>query len=205
MFVLLVFMKSAYFDRNHNYNYMKAYTIFLPFLLIFWFQTTEFLALRRAGKGWAMWIHYLVPVLILGNGMAFISQYLKESRVVTRDMFALHQHNRSKNNEFNEYVFITQKSRIDEFMLVPLIPFHWLNQGENKELRPHLNKRVVLLVRKEDLASPSILNRYRGDILHENPSFVMIRTPFQLKELYDPRRNQYDWKLSVKTYQDLFG
>ena len=204
-FVFLVFMKSSYFDRNHNYNYMKAYTILLPFLLIFWFQITEFFSLRRVGKGLATLIHYLVPALIVCNGMAFISQYLKESRVVTRDMFGLYEHNKSNKNEFNEYVFITQKGRIEEFMLTPLIPFHWLNQGEGKEVKPHLNKRVVFLIRKEDLASPSILNAYREDIIHEDSSFVMIRTPFELKELYDPQGNKYDWKLAIKAYKDLFG
>ena len=207
IFVLIIFIKVFFIDHIINYDYMKAYTIFLPLLFIMCISALDFASRRAAAPlfrwFWDMAKFALVCAVII-SGIQYIKQYDNESRTVTPDMFGMYEFNKNNHDIFDSYVFITNKGTIDEFILAPLIPFRWLNQGADKNPRPDLMKKVALLIRKKDYTNQSVFNQYRGQVIYENPSFLVIDTGQRLKASYDPAHNRCNAEYYMKEYKGLF-
>jgi len=205
VFVFLIFIKAYYLDHANNYTYMKAYTILLPLLLILCYKAIDFQSNTATSilSYVASSIKYVMLLVIILNGVLYIHQYSHQSKIVTSDMFKLYEYNKDNKNIFDSYVLITNKGEMDEFMIVPLIPFHWLNQGIYKNPKPHLDKKVALFVRKIDSIHESVINKYRDRIVYENASFVIIDTNKYLKESYDQASNKSNSEYYTNQYKDL--
>ncbi|MDA8170383.1 MAG: hypothetical protein M0Z48_00950 [Nitrospiraceae bacterium] len=202
-FVLIIFFKVFFIDHINNYDYMKAYTIFIPLLAVLILAAFDHFSGSSARKLWDLGKIILV-VAIIFSGVQYINQYDRESRTVTKDMFNLYEYNKKNDNILDSYAFITNKGTMDEFMIIPLIPFRWLNQGADKNPRPDIMKKVALLIQKKDFADPSIFNRYRRHVVYENSSILIINTGKLLEESYDSKSNKCDLQYYKKGYGELF-
>lgn len=207
VFILLIFTKNRYIENIHNYQYMKAYTIFLPVIFAFVFTAITF-SLKAESKflrNLIRLIRFVFIFLIMVNGISYINKYTKERGYVTRDMFDLAD-SKDKLN-LNSYVLITHKLRMDEFMLTPLIPMNWVNlnfAGIFPNVKTHLDKTVAILINKKDVKrGDCIVESYPENIMFENPSFIIIDTKRLLRESYDEKIDKCDNSYYLKYFEGI--
>lgn len=207
VFILLIFIKNRYIEKIHNYQYMKAYTIFLPVIFAFVFASVSF-SLKVESKFIRNLIRLICGVFIffvIANGVSYIYKYTKERGYITGDMFELA--NSKEKLNLNSYVFVTHKLRMDEFMLTPLIPMNWINlnfSGTTPNVKAYLDKTVAILIKKKDVkCSNCIVDKYTNNIVYENPSFIIIDTKRLLRESYDEKTDKCDHSYYLKYFDGL--
>ncbi|OGW12017.1 MAG: hypothetical protein A2W77_00760 [Nitrospinae bacterium RIFCSPLOWO2_12_39_16] len=206
-FISLIFIKNSYVEHIHNYQYMKAYTIFLPLIFVLVFASLSFCSRSKSRliEYMVKSARYMMILLIMASGLFYINKYKQERGYVTRDMFDLATLNQKV--DINSYALITHRLRMDEYMLAPIIPLNWLNlnfSGNIPNIKPHLNKQVAILLKKEDLkCSVCIVKKYSDFIAYENPSFIIIDTKRLLKESYDEKLDKCDLSYYLKYFGGL--
>ena len=207
MFVLMVFVKNKYIEHIHNYQYMKAYTIFLPVLFGLFVR-----AIHYSTKARSQLLQYVVKtsavavlVMISITGVLYIKKYTHERRLVSQDMFALSTFDKEAN--LNSYAVITNNVGMDEYMLAPIIPLNWLNPNSTRTspfVGPHLNKKVIYIVNKKYLPHGSSDMRNDNEyVMYENPSYIIYDTRESVGTLCDSKSNNCDLQVILKKFQTL--
>jgi hypothetical protein len=206
LFVLAVFLETRYISGIHNYMYTKAFTMLLPFLLVTALGAIGFFIKTggRLMKRMATYLMYFAFISIALSGLFFIQEYGRSGRIVTKEMLDLYRYNVNNDNLFDSYAFLTNRADVTEFMLIPLVPLRWLNQGIKKNVVPHLDKTVAVFVRKDVLRDSSTIENHRKDIIYENPSFAVLSTGQKLAAFYNPATGTCDVSLFLGKYKDLF-
>ncbi len=227
VFVLVSFLETRYVSMTFNYIYTKAFTILLPFLLAITFGAVSFFmkSRNRAIRTLSAGLMYFAFSSIALNGFLFIQQYCETGKIVTRDMFNLHEYNVANGNVFDSYAFITNKANtvelaasraditefaasradITEFMLIPLLPMRWLNQGPiKKNIVPHLDRTVAVIIRKDTLHDKSAVENHRKDIIYENSSFAFLNTRKKVAAFCNPASGTCDVSVYAGEHRDLF-
>ncbi len=181
--ILLEYVKSRYVDDILNYPFMKLYTAFLPLVCI-----VAFVAIYRFGNQFGRrgrWFAYATALTVIITGGTYIEQYLRESGVVTPEMFALY--NGGNERRFDDFALITRDSSIHENMFVPILSMHWLDQSDTQKLLARdLDRKIVLVLSDRGMTCRRCLTTYfAGDIVYEDSSSVFINTRLPVRLFCD--------------------
>jgi hypothetical protein len=181
--ILVEYVKSRYVDDILNYPFMKLYTAFLPLVCV-----VAFVAIYRFGNQFGRkgrWLGYTATLVAIITGGTYIMQYVRESGVVTPEMFALY--NGGNERRFDDYALITRDSSIHENMFVPILSMHWLDQSDTQKLLARdLDKKIVLVLSDRGMTCRLCLTTYfAGDVIYEDSSSVFINTQLPVRLFCD--------------------
>lgn len=221
--VFAEYLKSRYFDSILNYPFMKAYTMFVPLLVIL-----ALVAIYRFAREqqFALGLGAVATSLtMIGMGLTYIAHYTEQRQYVTADMFALYTPNSAR--RFDRFALLTNHQDIRQYMYAPLISMHWIDEsGVQKYFLPDFERTIVTILRQEDMpCRQCVASYFAGHIVYEDATQVMIDTGLKVKQLcakevgdqgigslnYDPqaswRKNVFDYNGAyVKSYRQCdFG
>ncbi len=192
-FVAAILVKTRFIDGGHNYQYMKAYTnLAVPLFSI------VALALENAVGGAGPLVRVLrlaqplLLTLVLASGLGFILQFNRESTFLSNDEIAHYTVLNEKLGLDHWTMFVNSDhiatgGPLDEYLLATTIPMHWLAEGGHfKNLAPHLEDRVLVLLNQRDLECPKcVLAEHAGNILFADNRFIFLDTGKRLRDGLD--------------------
>lgn len=182
-FIVLVFYKTFYIEETHNYQYMKTYTIFAPFLVILLFLSIDFIFSKFQNLKIPLNIvKYSMFLIIIMNGLMYIETYNRTGNYVTKNMYNLE--NLNKSAHFDTYALIVEKN-IKTQMLIPFFDFNWI-QGENKDyLKPYADKKICLIKNSKKLdCTECYIKENLKNIIYMDSDFIFVNTGKTIKETY---------------------
>lgn len=202
--IWLIYLKTRVFENIHNYQYMKTYTTFLPIVFVLAFIAIDFVSKLTDGKKKTIIVSlkYVFIFAVIFSGLSYIKQYNAEAGYVTKDMYSLNK--LSKEIDMNSYAIVINKNGIKEHMLLPLMPFNWLNYSEEQFVKPVLSKTVLIFVDRTRLTCQECLpQKYSADILYSNPTYILIDTKMPISAGY--KNGKFNWRYFVEKYGFKFG
>ncbi len=181
--ILAEYVKSRYVDDILNYPYMKMYSAFIPLVSIVGFVAL-YRFCRQFGRN-ARWIPYAAASAVVLVGSGYITRFLAQSQVVTPEMFALYSS--GKDRRFDDFAFLTNDSSIQQFMYVPLLSMHWLDQPTTQKfLAPILDKKVLLVVWNRNTPCRQCMATYfAGNVVYEDSSVMFIDSELPVRTFCD--------------------
>lgn len=211
--VLIIYFRLSS-QHQHNYSYMKMYTILLPFIFAFClsslnqiYRRTKILLLKNIVNS----ITYLFLFIIIFTGSAYLSEYKNTEKYITKDMFQLYDY--YKNHQLDDSILLPKErgkyqlnrmaDRLDEGMLIPLLPINTIDQWVLSGV--HINndnasKKVLLLVDKKDFACPLVNLNQNTETLYENNSYLILDTKEQLQDALVGKED----KINLNVYWSLY-
>ena len=190
LFPLIIFVKTFLFESILNYQYMKSYTMFLPFLTLWTFVFILNLTPRDSfGRQFKACFLACMFGLVLLNGLSYLYNGTKV-RYLAQESF--HESIQALDKLRDHAIWARQS---DGFMInrpflfgASRTGFIWLNKGAVRLVGHHGNDRIaVLLFRdqpnslKRELLAPS------GQMLFENDLLEIIDTTLHVKDVTDNR------------------
>jgi hypothetical protein len=190
VFVVLVFLVTGFLDRT-NYQYYKAYTMFLPIMFLLVYAAIFFL-IKIIKSRWKYVLYGIVAVCIgitVYNGISYIKKYNRESSYVTEEMFALKKSSEPLSNYVLMMPFASDYSQyINWSQLAATEKLYWYNfyftQIYKKQLikELYLDMPVAIIFSSDELKQFSTDNQ---DIVYAGREFQVIKTPYKLRDRLD--------------------
>jgi hypothetical protein len=184
-----VLVKNLFVDQGTNYQYMKSYTLWLPPLsLLLTLSLWRLRHVQAIGPARARLISLTGLAMIAAVGLRYHWTLYHEADVIG----PTHYEVRDADAEchFDQYVFLTMpvgtpQSNVLRHMMVPLMPFNWLNEGNvRKNFIPHAEKRVALFFNKPVASDVKAAVARRPDrVIFENGVFLFYDTGLRLQDV----------------------
>ena len=192
LIILTIFVKTFFISPTINYQYYKSYTFLMPWIYFLFFASMEhsYYSICSNKHLRCFITSHIFSIVIVtlcvfsfATGLRYVEKYRFESEYVTKDMMDLRV--LSSKIDINNYVVVTGKSRIAEYMLTPLFSFNWANQSQDKYLLLSLSKKVLILLNKNDIRCPQcFIADNSKDILYENGSYIFINSGQPLSDFF---------------------
>jgi hypothetical protein len=191
IFILFIFLKSGFLDKTINYQYYKAYTMFLPVIFVFVYAAVFYL-IRITGSHWRYALYGIVALSIgitAFSGVSYIQKYYKESNYFTEEYSLF-----TKQSEIiSTYVLmIPFGSEHPQYLswsqMAATIKMNWCNfyfsQAYNKQLikEPYLDMPVAIVFFDDDLKQ---FSSDTEDIIYSGSEFQVVKTAYKLKDGLD--------------------
>ncbi len=188
VFVVLIFLKTGFLDKNNNYQYYKAYTVFLPVIFLFVYASI-FCLFRTINSRWKYAL-YAIVTLSIGvaafNGASYIKKYEAESSYFSEEMFYLQRHN----EVFSNNVLMTPygSNYFHTVQMASVVKMNFYNFsfeiGYQKPLMitPYLEMPVAIILYYNDQKQTTIDS---DDVIYSGNEFQVLKTPYRLKDRLD--------------------
>lgn len=180
LFVLLMFAKVHFLDEANNYQYMKAYTLAAPLVVLTLAAAACFFA-RLAHGNAAVAVRFIGLAALLvatATGVRYWNHFQKTSDRITGSWYALGD--ASNRGVFRKASVVVYASPLRDLALAPLVDFRWLNREigtTGVRLGPHRNKEVLFIVDKDHIAcAPCIARRHPRRVVFDNAQFLVVTT-----------------------------
>ncbi len=186
LFPLIVFIKTFIFESIHNYQYMKSYTMFLPFLTLWTFVLLLNLTPRNSfGRQLKACFLACMFGLVLLNGLSYLYNATKD-RYLAQESF--HESIQALDKLRGHAIWVHRADNRTFLFGADRTDFIWLNRDFARLVGHHGNDRIAVLIfrdqpnsLKRELLAPS------GQILFENDLLKIIDTPLHVKDFADDR------------------
>lgn len=187
--VALVFAKSFFWDRIHNYNFMKTYTMLLLPLLALHAWTFTTACESAAGKWIGSWggnlvrrLPLLLPAWIALIGIHYLHSYQNESVTLpfgARALAAPAIRERIQNSGLVLYGGGSFENLLmSGYADLPLLNLAWADPY----LPPHEGKKILLLALKRNLLHPQGFAARNGwTVVFENNDVLLLDTGERLQ------------------------
>jgi hypothetical protein len=184
-----VLFKNLFLDTGTNYQYMKAYTLWLPSLsLLLVLSLWNLQRLRSVGRAKALVITIAASAMIGTIGLRYQYTLYREAAVIGPAQYQVRA--ADMHCGFEQYVFLTMpvdshQAAVMRYMMVPLMRFNWLNEGNvRKNFTRHADKKVALFFNKPlSPALTTVIDRRHDRVIFENSVFLFFDTGLRLQEV----------------------
>jgi hypothetical protein len=206
VFILFIFLKTGFLDNTINYQYYKAYTLFLPIVFLFVYAAIFYL-IRITNSRWKYALYGIVAAgigITLYSGISYIKNFDKESTYVTEEMFAFKNNSESLSNyvlmmplasEYSQYAHWSQLAATEK---INWCNFYFSQTYKTQLIKgPYLNTPVAIIFSSDDLNKFSINSR---DIVYSGQEFEIVKTPYKLGDRLDEHGT-----IDVNNYFDFGG
>jgi hypothetical protein len=192
VFFLFIFVKTGFLDKTNNYQYYKAYSMFLPMIFLFVYAAI-FHLIKIDNSRWKYAL-YGVVALCLGltvyTGVSYIKTYDRESSYVTEEDFLFAKQSESLSNYVLMTPYGTNYFRTTQIASVNKMNFYNFSfeVGYQKPLikTPYLEMPVAIILYYNDLKQTSVNG---DDVIYSNKEFEIVKTPYRLKDRLDENGN----------------
>jgi hypothetical protein len=191
VFILFIFLKTGFLDNTINYQYYKAYTMFLPIVFLFVYAAIFYL-IRTTNSSWKYALYVIVAAgigMTLYSGISYIKTYDRESTYVTEEMFAFNKASESLSNyvlmmplasEYSQYVHWSQLAATEK---MNWCNFYFSQTYKTQLIKgPYLDAPVAIIFSSDDLDKFSINSR---DVIYSGQEFEIVKTPYKLGDRLD--------------------
>ncbi len=182
LFIFLIFLKTMYFEKTFNYQYMKVYTMCLPFVFGL---STAVLYFRIFPKNkYSQFFKVFLLLAVMFNGIAYLNQYMEQGSYITKSMIDLHQKNVTDALD-DGVVYTLNTAGLSSNMMAAVIPMNWLNYSFAPQQGPqYFGKTVYLIYDKTQVPCGNcIIARNPNGILYENPQYIIVNTHRHLEQV----------------------
>ena len=207
IFPLTVFIKTFFFERIHNYQYMKSYTMFLPFLAPFIFLCAINLIPKTLfAKRLKACLLATMFGLVLFNGSTYLHKAINDRYLATESFYQALQ----ALNGMDGYAVWVHHPEIKTFLFGGTENFLWLNRNTIRSVKTHRNEKIALLFYKDQPNAPKLrFNAPPPHDLFENDLVKIIDTSRHVKDFLDDQSLYVDMKHLTTFFdsymEDLFG
>jgi hypothetical protein len=191
VFILFIFFKTGFLDNTINYQYYKAYTMFLPiiFLLVY---AAIFYLIKITNSRWRYGLYGIAAgciCLTIYSGVSYIKTFDKESSYVTEEMFAFNKYSESLNNYVLMMPFASEYSQYVHWSeLAATVKMNWCNFYFSQTYKtqlikgPYLDMPVAIIFSGDDINKFSINSQ---DVVYSGQEFEIVKTPYKLGDRLD--------------------
>lgn len=182
IFPVTVFVKTFFFERIHNYQYMKAYAMVLPFLASTLYLCTVNLIPRNIfAKQFKACLIGSMFGLVLFNGGMYLYKAVND-RYLARQSFYQALQALDKLRGYAVWVYHADNRT---FLFGATDNFHWLNRSATRSAANHRNEKIAILFYKDHPNPKPTLNIPSSRVLFENDLVKMIDSSRYVKEFLD--------------------
>lgn len=206
-FPLTVLVKTFFIERIHNYQYMKSYTMFLPFLISCIFLCVVNLIPKDIyAKRIKACMLGCIFGLIFYNGATYLYKSINDRFLAKESFYQALQ----ALNGIGGYAVWVHHPEIRTFLFGGIENFLWLNRDTIRSAKTHNNEKIALLFYKDQ---PNALKlRFNAPPPHdlfENDLVKIIDTTRHLKDFLDDQSLYVDMKHLTTFFdrymEDLYG
>ena len=206
IFIVFIFLKTGFLDNTINYQYYKAYTMFLPVIFVFVYAAIFYL-IRIINSRWRYALYGIVALSIgvtAFSGVSYVKKFHQESNYFTEEFFLFRQESELLSNyvlmmpfgsDYPQYVHWSQ--------LAATVKMNWCNfyfsRTYKKQLikEPYLEKPVAIIFFGDELKQFSSNSE---DIVYSGKEFQVVKTPYTLEDRLD-----VNGLVEVNNYFDFGG
>jgi hypothetical protein len=192
VFIVFIFLKTGFLDKNNNYQYYKAYTMFLPVIFLFVYAAIFYLT-KKINSRWKYALYGIVA-LSLGitaySGFSYVKKYYQESSYFTEEFFLF----KNQSELLSNYVLMTPYG-LNYFHTTQMSSVFKMNfynfpfeVGYQKPLikTPYLEMPVAIIIFYNDQKKTTINS---DDVIYSGKEFQIVKTPYRLKDRLDENGN----------------
>lgn len=187
MFVLLIYAKCVFWDRTINYQYYKAYTVFLPIFFLFAYAAIFHVARSpRAPVRYAVYGLIALTLFLAGfNGVSYVRKFHQESTYLTREMAGL-----QKDSELlSQYVVMASYGpRYTQVVqLAATANMHFYNFSYERDYKktlisePYLDLPVAVFLFDLSDEDREFISPDGSGFLFSGEEFVIAKTAYRLR------------------------
>jgi hypothetical protein len=188
VFIVFIFLKTGFLDNTNNYQYYKAYTMFLPVIFLFVYAAIFYL-IKIINSRWKYALYGIIALSVgitAYSGVSYIKKYNEESTYFTEDILRFQKQSELLSN----YVFMTpfKQHYLQNAQIASTVKMNWYNfyltYVSKKHLinEPYLETPVAIIFFDDDLTQFSFNS---DDVIFSGKEFQIIKTPFKLKDRLD--------------------
>ncbi len=188
IFIALIFLKTGFLDKNNNYQYYKAYTMFLPVIFLFVYAAIFYSGRIINGR----WKYALYGVVALSlcitaySGVSYIKKYYGDSSYYTEDLVDYKQ----QSGQFSNYVLMTPygPNYFHTIQMASVVNMNFYNfsfeTGYQKPLiiTPYWEMPVAIILFYNDTKQTPV---NADDVIYSGKEFQIVKTPYRLKDRLD--------------------
>lgn len=203
VFVGLIFVKTRYIEQIHSYQYMKAYTFFLPIMVIAMIVGTwRFLRENPSSAIGHRAIAAVAIAAILFSGAQYFTQAKEKGYTITEPYFSLRQ----ESELFQNSLTWMHARDITPIMLLGIAPIRWVNMGHKRSLHNDQDSPINYLVDKKISPKWKEIGQELGwPVIKEYQDYVLFKTPLTGKDISVNQKFAFDDPgPGVKTLVDAF-
>jgi len=180
LFVLVVLVKTMFIEEIHSYQYMKAYTFFLPVLAAILFSQFFLAIAGQLHRFAAACFVSLAAAGMVFSSASFYIEILNKGKVVEESVYEL----KEKLPKLGNHLLWIAPFDIFSYMISGVTPLSWINRPNRESLSLDADQKVSYVVLKSRAPAEILPDlRRKWTVSLETLDIVVFDTPFLGRDL----------------------